>query len=250
VGNSSSLVGSRRRNSLSLLLPFFFGGFSARVCTRARANHIDLLPTWLTGNQRARARVVMQCSACTHLRYTHMCARARNRLSNSYVFSTFYLLHMYLMKNKNVLKRNSCPLSRNTHTEATPPNSFCAKISPLLPQPPLFPNWITREGMVGKVKLFFSQLPVVMVEWQTIISHKYYKNTHFCPPFTVLTWQLAKEAKKSIYHVCIFSNKTKVQKNGALDAKVDTQKNYTKIEANFSVDGCLLACEKLTTITN
>jgi len=29
-----------------------------------------------------------------------------------------------------------------------------------------------------------------------------------------------------------------------------TQKNYTKIEANFSVDGCLLACEKLTTITN
>jgi len=64
-----------------------------------------------------------------------------------------------------------------------------------------------------------------MVEWQTIISHKYYKNTYFCPPFTVLTWQLAKEAKKK-YIPCIyfFQTKLKSKKNGALDEKVDTKK--------------------------
>jgi len=71
---------------------------------------------------------------------------------------------MYLMKNKNVLKRNSCPLSRNTLTQKPPHQNLFVQKSPPSPNPPLFPNLIIREGMVGKVKLFFSQLPVVMVE--------------------------------------------------------------------------------------
>jgi len=133
-GGQQQFLGWKQKEEFSLSpSPLFLRRLQC-ACVHARARKPYRPTSNLAHWKPTRARVVMQCSACTHLRYTHMCARARNRLSNSYVFSTFYLLHMYLMKNKNVLKRNSCPLSRNTHTEATPPKSFCAKISP--PPPP------------------------------------------------------------------------------------------------------------------
>lgn len=65
------------------ILPSFF--LRRLRCARAPLNHIDLLPTWLTGNLRARFNV-LQCSACMHT-HTHapMCVRALPSVELTYI---------------------------------------------------------------------------------------------------------------------------------------------------------------------
>jgi len=118
-GSGQQFLGWRRKNSSTLFEGFF----------RACANHIDLLPTWLIGNVRARA---LNRRAYVH---AHLCMRARtHRLSRIYIYIItqyiFICIYIYV-KEKNVLCKMSLPSKKQaTH------QIFCAKS-----QQPSSKNW-------------------------------------------------------------------------------------------------------------
>jgi len=99
----------RRKNST------LFEGF---FC--ACANHIDLLPTWLIGNVRAR---VLNRRACMH---TYACsARAHAQPSVAYIYYHTVSIYMYKRKMSSVL----CVPPVYTKKQATH-QIFCAKSQP------------------------------------------------------------------------------------------------------------------------